>query len=120
MVFEAQGANAFLDRSMALGLTGPQIQALEDRTEGWPAGLHMAAVSLIRHSDAGKFVQSFTGSHRLVQDYLLEEVLQRQPAAIQEFLLRTSAACALACPSQRLVRRSGQDQAGLAPRRGER
>jgi LuxR family transcriptional regulator, maltose regulon positive regulatory protein len=80
----------FLNQSMALGLTEAQVQALDARTEGWPAGLHMAAVTLARQSDAESFIRSFTGSHRLVQDYLLEEVLQRLPADVQAFLLRTS------------------------------
>ncbi len=88
--FHADETDTFLNQSMALGLTEPQVRALASRTEGWPAGLHMAAMSLAGRSDAGAFIQSFTGSHRLVQDYLLEEVLQRQPADIQAFLLRTS------------------------------
>jgi len=88
--FNAAETRLFLNRSMALGLTEPQVQALEARTEGWPAGLQMAAVSLAGQSDADRFIQSFTGSHRMVLDYLLEEVLQRQPADIQAFLLSTS------------------------------
>ena len=88
--FQAEETSLFLSRSMALGLTEPQVRALDARTEGWPAGLQMAAVSLAGQSDADKFIQSFTGSHRLVIDYLLEEVLQRQPADIQAFLLSTS------------------------------
>ena len=88
--FVAEETRLFLNQSMALGLTESQVQALEARTEGWPTGLHMAAVSLARQSDAESFIRSFTGSHRLVQDYLLEEVLQRLPADVQAFLLRTS------------------------------
>ena len=88
--FQAEEAQLFLNQSMALGLTDAQVQALDARTEGWPAGLHMAAVSLARQSDAESFIRSFTGCHGLVQDYLLEEVLQRLPADVQTFLLRTS------------------------------
>jgi len=88
--FVAEETRQFLNQSMALGLTEPQVQALDARTEGWPAGLHMAAVALARQSDASAFISSFTGSHRVVQDYLLEEVLQRLPAEVQAFLLRTS------------------------------
>jgi LuxR family maltose regulon positive regulatory protein len=88
--FVADETRRFLNQSMALGLTEPQVQALEARTEGWPAGLRMAAVSLARQSDAESFIRSFTGSHGLAQDYLLEEVLQRLPAGIQAFLMRTS------------------------------
>ena len=88
--FVADETRLFLNQSMALGLTELQVQALEARTEGWPAGLHLAAMALTKQSDAESFIQSFTGSHRLVQDYLLEEVLQRLPADVQAFLLRTS------------------------------
>ena len=88
--FHAEEARLFLNQSMALGLSEPQVQALDARTEGWPAGLQMAAVSLAGQSDADRFILSFTGSHRLVLDYLIEEVLQRQPADIQAFLLSTS------------------------------
>jgi len=88
--FTAEETGQFLNQSMALGLTAAQVQALHARTEGWPAGLLMAAVALARQSDAESFIRSFTGSHRLVQDYLLEEVLLRLPADVQAFLLRTS------------------------------
>ena len=88
--FVAEETRLFLNQSMALGLTESQVQALDARTEGWPAGLHMAAESLARQSDAESFIRSFTGSHQLVQDYLLEEVLQRLPTDVHAFLLRTS------------------------------
>jgi LuxR family transcriptional regulator, maltose regulon positive regulatory protein len=88
--FVGEESALFLNQAMALGLTEAQVQALDARTEGWPAGLHMAAVSLAKQSDADSFIQSFTGSHRLVQDYLLEEVLQRLPTELQAFLMRTS------------------------------
>ena len=107
--FHAEETDLFLNRSMALGLTENQIRALDARTEGWPAGLQMAAVSLAGHSDTEKFIQSFTGSHRLVQDYLLEEVLQRQPADVQAFLLRTSVLDRM-CPE--LCDAVMQDEAG--------
>jgi LuxR family transcriptional regulator, maltose regulon positive regulatory protein len=88
--FDREEISTFLNRSMALGLSEPQIQALELRTEAWPAGLQMAAVSLAGRSDADAFIEQFSGSHRAVQDYLLEEVLRRQPADVQAFLLHTS------------------------------
>jgi len=66
------------------------IAALERRTEGWIAGLQLAAISLQGHEDAAGFVRSFTGSHHFVLDYLVEEVLGQQPERIQTFLLRTS------------------------------
>ena len=66
------------------------IVSLDIRTEGWIAGLQLAAVSMQGNPDLVSFIRSFTGSHRFVLDYLLEEVLHRQPAEIQVFLLRTS------------------------------
>ena len=75
---------------MGLNLAAEDIAALEARTEGWIAGLQLAAISMRGHPDAAGFIRSFTGSHRFVLDYLVEEVLQRQPESIQAFLLRTS------------------------------
>jgi len=91
----------FLNRVMGLTLTPDVIAAIETRTEGWIAGLQLAALALQgmfamqgqkerNHNNLAGFIQSFTGSHRFVMDYLIEEVLQQQPARIQTFLLRTS------------------------------
>jgi LuxR family maltose regulon positive regulatory protein len=77
-------------RVMKLDLSEQDIDALETRTEGWIAGLQMAAISLEGLQDTESFIQSFTGSHRFVMDYLLEEVLNRQPEYIQAFLQKTS------------------------------
>ncbi|HLV97542.1 MAG TPA: LuxR C-terminal-related transcriptional regulator [Ktedonobacterales bacterium] len=85
----AEAAN-FLNQVMGLGLSAEDITALEQRTEGWIAGLQLAALSLQGHPDAASFISSFTGSHHFVMDYLVEEVLQQQPASVQTFLLRTS------------------------------
>ena len=60
---------------MGLNLAAEDIATLEARTEGWIAGLQLAALSLQEHPDAPSFIRSFTGSHRFVLDYLLEEVL---------------------------------------------
>ena len=83
-------AAAFLNQVMGLSLSPENIAALETRTEGWIAGLQLAALSMQGQQDVTGFIQSFTGSHRFVLDYLVEEVLQRQPARVQTFLLRTS------------------------------
>jgi len=83
-------AAEFLNAVMGLSLSAEDIAALDARTEGWIAGLQMAALSMQGLPDAAGFIQSFTGSHRFVLDYLLEEVLQRQPGGIQHFLLCTS------------------------------
>ncbi|MBN2005759.1 MAG: AAA family ATPase [Anaerolineae bacterium] len=88
--FTPAEAAEFLGRVMGLNLSAEEIAALETRTEGWVAGLQLAALSMQGRSDTADFIQTFTGSHRFVLDYLVEEVLRRQPAAIQTFLLRTS------------------------------
>ena len=64
--------------------------ALTARTEGWAAGLQLAGLSLRGQADVDGFVAAFTGSHRFVLDYLAEEVLERQPDPVREFLLETS------------------------------
>lgn len=71
-------------------LTGEDIVALEQRTEGWIAGLQLAALSLKYSPDPSKFIRSFTGSDRYILDYLMDEVFSYQPVAIQTFLLSTS------------------------------
>jgi len=83
-------AAAFLNRVMSLNLSAQDIVALEQRTEGWIAGLQLAALSLQGQEDAPSFIRSFTGSHHFVLDYLVEEVLGLQSESIQKFLLRTS------------------------------
>ncbi len=88
--FTPTEAADFLNRMMGLNLSAEDIAALEARTEGWVAGLQLAALSMQGQADPTRFIKSFTGSHRFVLDYLLEEVLERQPAEIQNFLLRTS------------------------------
>ena len=71
-------------------LTDAVAAALTARTEGWAAGLQLAGLSLRGHSDVDGFVAAFTGSHRYVLDYLAEEVLERQPGRVREFMLETS------------------------------
>jgi LuxR family maltose regulon positive regulatory protein len=84
-------AAEFLNRMMGLNLSDGDVAALEARTEGWIAGLQLAALSMQgQPDDPARFIQSFTGSHRFVLDYLVEEVLQRQPEHIRRFLLQTS------------------------------
>src|SRR5713101_6399930 len=75
---------------MGLTLSAQDIVALERRTEGWIAGLQLAALSMQGQKDAAGFIRSFTGSHHFVLDYLVEEVLGQLPESLQTFLLRTS------------------------------
>jgi LuxR family transcriptional regulator, maltose regulon positive regulatory protein len=75
----------------ALGLTDTEISALEARTEGWAAGLQLAVLALQAEGDNNYgFIQRFSGSHEYIADYLVEEVLNHQPAALTSFLLQTS------------------------------
>ncbi len=81
---------AFFNQSMKLDLSAPEIAALETRTEGWVAGLQLVALSIKDQDDRSRFIAAFTGSHRFIVDYLVEEVLSRQPEAVRQFLLSTS------------------------------
>ncbi|MET9266035.1 LuxR C-terminal-related transcriptional regulator [Amycolatopsis sp. NPDC004079] len=71
-------------------VSGQTLASLLDRTEGWVAGLRLAALSLAGHPDPERFVAEFSGSERTVAEYLLEEVLERQTPEVRELLLRTS------------------------------
>jgi LuxR family maltose regulon positive regulatory protein len=88
--FTPSEAADFLNQMMGLNLSEEDIAALENRTEGWIAGLQLAAISMQGHQDTASFIKSFTGSHHFVLDYLVEEVLGQQSESIQTFLLRTS------------------------------
>ncbi len=88
--FTPSEAAGFLNQGMGLNLSAEDITALETRTEGWIAGLQLAALSMQGQQDSASFITSFTGSHHFVLDYLVEEVLGQQPESIQTFLLRTS------------------------------
>jgi len=102
MRFTPAEAAEFLNQVMNLNLSAEDITALETRTEGWIAGLQLAAlalqgtlalqgqISMQGQQDATNFIQSFTGSHHFVLDYLLEEVLHQQRETIQTFLLQTA------------------------------
>ncbi len=87
--FDRPEAAAFLNDIRKLSLTQEQVTILEQRTEGWITGLQMAALSL-QGRDPAQFFKSFTGDNRYIADYLIEEVLQRQPQSIRAFLLKTS------------------------------
>jgi LuxR family transcriptional regulator, maltose regulon positive regulatory protein len=81
---------AFLNQVMGFDLSPADVAALGVRTEGWIAGLQLAALSMRDRDDAAGFARSFSGSHHYVLDYLTDEVLRQQPPIVQEFLLRTS------------------------------
>jgi LuxR family maltose regulon positive regulatory protein len=88
--FTSDEAAVFLNEVMGLGLSAGDVATLAARTEGWIAGLQMAALSMQGREDIPGFIAAFTGSHRYILDYLIEEVFQQQPADVQDFLLKTS------------------------------
>lgn len=96
--FDTNEASSFLNDLMSLGLAASDVRALETRTEGWVAGLQLAAISMQGRDDAQAFIQNFTGSQHFVLEYLVEEVLQRQPEDLQNFLLETSILPRLSAP----------------------
>lgn len=83
-------AAAYLNEMMGLALTAQDVAALEGRTEGWIAALQLAALSMQGRSDTAAFIAGFAGDDRFVVDYLVEEVLERQPEVIRNFLLQTA------------------------------
>jgi LuxR family maltose regulon positive regulatory protein len=80
----------FLNQVMGLALSSEDIKTLETRTEGWIAGLQLAAITMQGREDTTSLIESFSGSHRLVLDYLIEEILEQQSESIQNFLLKTA------------------------------
>jgi LuxR family maltose regulon positive regulatory protein len=108
--FSNDEATAFLNEGMGLTLSLNEIDLLNAKAEGWAAGLQMAGISLQGRSDTTRFIQSFSGSNRYILDYLVEEVLKRQPAAVQDFLVRTSILdifCSSLCDT--LIKNTDQD-----------
>lgn len=99
--FTADEALEFLNRAMELDLAPADVDALDERTEGWIAGLQLAALSLrgiTEPEEVTAFIEAFTGSDRFVVDYLAEEVLARQPAQVRDFLLGTAVLARLTGP----------------------
>lgn len=91
--FTLTEAQAFLVRTMGLELSTQDVDKLEERTEGWAAGMQLAAIALEEYSNEEErrdFIDAFTGSNRMIVDYLISEVLQRQSETTRQFLLRTS------------------------------
>lgn len=88
--FNREEAAAFLNRIMGLKLSAEEITVLEERTEGWAAGLQLAGLSLQGRDDRAAFIRSFSGRNAYVAEYLVEEVLQNQPQEVQDFLLKSS------------------------------
>lgn len=96
--FTPEEAATYLRGTMGLDLTDDDVRALVARTEGWIAALQLAALSLQGRDDVPGFIATFTGNDRFVVDYLVEEVLERQPPDVRDFLLRTSVLARLTGP----------------------
>jgi LuxR family maltose regulon positive regulatory protein len=111
--FTPDEAAAFFDHTMHLALLEEDVLSLAQRTEGWIAGLQLAALSLQQQHDKHAFVAAFTGDDRYVMDYLLEEVLQRQTVKLQTFLLQTSILERLCAPLCQAVTEQSDSQAIL-------
>jgi Glycosyl hydrolases family 15/Domain of unknown function (DUF5911) len=88
--FTPEEAAALIHAMAAVELGPYELTALVERTEGWPAGVYLAALSLREDRDPGRFVHRFSGSNRYVADFLTEEIINRQPLDVQQFLLHTS------------------------------
>jgi LuxR family transcriptional regulator, maltose regulon positive regulatory protein len=88
--FSAEESDMLLNGMLGLGLGDAEVRHLHDRTEGWPAGLYLAALSLGDRADRDEFVAGFAGTDRHIVDYLMEEVLLAQQPAVRDFMLRSS------------------------------
>jgi len=98
LCFTPEEAAVFLTDTMRLSLSPAQVVTLGKRTEGWIAGLQMAALSMRGRGDVGSFVQAFAGTNRFILDFLVEEVLGREPPEVQAFLLHTAVLSRLCGP----------------------
>jgi LuxR family maltose regulon positive regulatory protein len=90
LCFTTDETSVFFNKKLNLGLSRGEIVMLESRTEGWIAGLQLAALSIQDREDRSGFIKDFRGENRYIFDYLMEEVLNRQPEDVQNFLLQTS------------------------------
>jgi LuxR family transcriptional regulator, maltose regulon positive regulatory protein len=108
--FTPEEAAELLRVAVGTDLPEAAVTALADRTEGWVAGLQLAALSARGHPDTGAFVEGFSGRHRYVLDYLTEEVLERQPEPLRAFLLETSLLERLSGPLCQAVTGRGDSQ----------
>jgi LuxR family transcriptional regulator, maltose regulon positive regulatory protein len=105
--FTPDEADAYLNGVMGLGLTADDVAALEGRTEGWIAALHLAGLSMQGRQDLAGFIAGFAGDDRYIVDYLVEEVLQRESEEVRSFLLQTSILARMSGPLSNAV--TGQD-----------
>ncbi|MDT5307261.1 MAG: hypothetical protein QOE48_2939 [Mycobacterium sp.] len=108
--FRGTEAHDLLNNVLGLDLADADIQLLHRRTEGWAAGLYLAALSLAGRADAAAFIKTFAGDNRHIVDYLMAEVLDGQPSQLRSFLLRTSILGRLSGPlCDAMLQTSGSD-----------
>jgi LuxR family maltose regulon positive regulatory protein len=98
LAFTQSESSDFLKQTMGVTLTSEQLASLERRTEGWPAGLQLAGLSLRTSRDISTFIETFSGGYEYIADYLADEVLAQQPDALKSFLLQTSILERLSAP----------------------
>lgn len=110
--FTSHEAALFFNQVMGLRLSSAEVLTLETRTEGWVVGLQLAALSMQGHANTAQFISAFTGTHRFVLDYLMEEVLMQQTEEVQTFLLHSSMLdrfCGALCDAILPIGKRGQD-----------
>ncbi|HMQ31051.1 MAG TPA: LuxR C-terminal-related transcriptional regulator [Chloroflexaceae bacterium] len=112
--FTADEAATFLRQSMGLAIAAPDVATLDQHTEGWAVGLQLAALALQGRPDPSGYIQTFSGGHRFVLDYLVSETLARQPEPVRRFLLSTSVLDRLSGPLCDAVTGEPGGQATLA------
>jgi LuxR family transcriptional regulator, maltose regulon positive regulatory protein len=120
--FTSEEATAFLGDVMGLTLSAGDVAALEEVTEGWVAALQLAALSMRDCADVSGFVEAFSGSNRHVLDFLTEEVLERQPEGVRNFLLKTSVLGRMSAPLCHTLtgRNDGQEMLEMLERENQR
>lgn len=96
--FSREETRKYIEKTLKSSLADNDLSALDNRIEGWIAGLQMAVLSLRDKENTHEFVASFSGSHRFIMDYLTEEIYNQQPPHIQAFLLKTSILSRLSGP----------------------
>jgi LuxR family maltose regulon positive regulatory protein len=96
--FRPDEVSLLLQQVVGLSLSENEVRALERRTEGWVAGLHLAALLLRHREDRSAWIATFTGSHRYLLDYVQQDILSQQPGALQDFLLQTAVLTRLSAP----------------------
>jgi LuxR family transcriptional regulator, maltose regulon positive regulatory protein len=112
--FTTEEARQFFNRSMCLNLEVESVNSLEERTEGWAAGLQLAAMALQNLPNPQDFIQTFRGSHRYILDYLAAEVLRQQNEGIRNFLFQTAVLEKFCAPLCNAVTGSSNSQGLLA------